>query len=102
MSGDERTNGNPNALAFWEAYADTPGNRAWRAWRRNLEDVSESLALYRAESAASDARLLALKADADARVVEAEAETARLEAAVEIADAALERSLHQLRGGLMQ
>ena len=102
-------NPNPNALAFWEPYADTPGNRAWRKWRHGLEEASEGLALYRAESAADDERLLAWKAEAEAKVAEAEAkvaaceaEEARLTVAAELSHAAFERSLHALRGGMIQ
>jgi hypothetical protein len=47
-------------------------------------------------------RLVAWKAEAEARVAEAKAETSRLEVEAELASARFERSLHQLRGGRLQ
>jgi hypothetical protein len=95
-------NGNPEALSFQGKRGDSPGDLAWKAWRRSLEELSAFLANRQAESAADQARLVAWKAEAEARVAEAKAETARLEVEAALAHAAFERSLHQLRGGRLQ
>jgi hypothetical protein len=100
--GGNGGNGNPEALSFSGERGDSPGDLAWRAWRRSLEELSAFLAERSAKSAADEARLVARKAEAQARVAEAEAETARLEVEAELAYAAFERSLHQLRGGRLQ
>jgi len=71
------------ALAFWGERADSPGDLAWKAWRRSLEELSAFLANCRAESAADEARLVEMKAAADRQAVEAEAESARLQAEIE-------------------
>jgi hypothetical protein len=88
-----------SALSFWAEPAERPGDRPWREWRRNLEDIRAGLDEYWAGAAESDARLAAMKADAEARIAFHEAETARLQIAAEIAHATAERSLHQLLGG---
>jgi hypothetical protein len=76
-------NGNPGSLSFWGERGDSPGDRAWKAWRRDLEALIAFLAERRAENAADEARLVEMKAAADAKVAEAEAEVARCEAEVE-------------------
>jgi hypothetical protein len=76
-------NGNPEALSFWGERGDSPGDRAWKAWRRDLEALIAFLAERREKSAADEARLVEMKAAADRQAVEAEAEVARCEAEVE-------------------
>ena len=93
MSGDERTNGNAEALSFWDERSESAGDAAWRKWRASLEDARAGLAEWRAESAAWELELDARRAEADARVVEAEAESARLAVEAELAHAAFEWSL---------
>ena len=101
MSGDD-TNGNADALSFWDERSERAGDAAWRKWRASLEDARAGLAEWRAESAAWDLELEARRAEAEARVAEAEAKTARLAVEAELAHAKFERSLYELRGGRMQ
>jgi phage gp46-like protein len=101
MSGDDHTT-SAEALAFWAERSESAGDRAWRKWRRDLEKLIAFLAERSAASAVDEARLVAMKAAANAQVAEAEAEAARLQVAVEVADAKFEKNLHQLCGGKLQ
>src|ERR1700722_2321851 len=71
--------GNPGALSFWAERGDSAGDRAWRAWRRDLGALIGFLDERRAASAADEARLVAMKAEADTQVAEAEARVAEAE-----------------------
>jgi hypothetical protein len=96
MAGDDTDNRNAEALAFWGQRGESAADRAWKAWRRQLEEVSASLARFRARSAADTRLLEKQKAYAEARLAEAEAKAARLAVEAELAGARLERTVYEL------
>jgi hypothetical protein len=102
MPNDDTKVTSDSALMFWSERGESAGDRAWRAWRHDLEALIAILDAHRARSAEDTARLVAMKAEAEARVAFHEAETARLGAVAELADAAFEKRIHELRGGRLQ
>lgn len=101
-NGDERTNGTPEALAFWGEPDERPGDAAWKKWRRSLAEAKAGIDALKAMSVEWGVSLERQKAEAEAKIAFHEARTARLQIEAEIAHAAFERTLYRLRGGRVQ